>query len=132
MVSMRQNGYDLLWVLWVIYQCFWVFVRACSQIVIPLDHPTTPDDSDTFHEDQELGGNNLIHPIDSAGQHQAERTHFVAEMVTNPNGWGVGWKPSTQGVLGLGTRRGSGWLLLGIMGEDSNDILDPKYNNNTD
>ena len=39
---------------------------------------------------------------------------------------------STQEMLGSGVRRGSGWSSLGMMGEDTNDILDPKYNNDTD
>ena len=39
---------------------------------------------------------------------------------------------STQEMLGLDVKRGNGWLSLGMMGEDTNDILDPEYNNNTD
>ena len=39
---------------------------------------------------------------------------------------------SAQEMLGSGVRRGNGWLSPGMMGEGTNDILDPEYNNDTD
>ena len=39
---------------------------------------------------------------------------------------------STREMSGLGVRRGNGWSSLGMMGEDTNDILDPEYNDNAD
>ena len=39
---------------------------------------------------------------------------------------------SVQEMSGSGVRRGSGWLSPRMMGEDTNDVLDPEYNNDTD
>ena len=105
-------------------------IRACG---VPLGHPylpeghqqvssrvssghsTTPDDSDTIHGDRELGHVNQIHPADSTGRSRAQRTHFVAEMATNPNGWGIGWELICTRDVGVGCEERE-WVV--VSGDD--------------